>query len=422
MDISCATITVPTGALTSLIGHFEDLSGFVTKRIDLQGRFHHPAHQAALERLLQLCTTLPMLQFPRDHTALVPLRRNDNGQLINWPEDSGIESVGVKAHEVVLKCILVEKADWFTTMKMSAAAVAQRQSNGQQPKVLLLGPIDCMPHSVPFQTIRPWASRSRDHQIYTYPDHAVAIVGASGRFPGSETLDQFWNTIMTKTSAMGLIPECRGYEKNENIQKQAFRGNYVKGVESFDHAFFRKSPREASYMDPQHRLALLLAYEALESSDYFSPSSSMTKAPEDVGCYIGVSSDDYRDNVNAHPSTAYSFTGTARAFAPGHISNFFGWTGPSLAIDTACSSSMVAIHMAVRGIQSGDCNMALAGGLNVITSPRSHQNLASATFLSPSGQCRPWDKGADGYCRVSAPLSRYSQGLIISHFGHQFAS
>lgn len=313
------------------------------------------------------------------------------------------QSASTPVHEVALRCILVERADWHATINLSAEAVAQQQPQGstEQPRALLLGPVDCIPHSIPFQIIRPWALRSRGQQTYTYPDHSIAIVGASGRFPGSETLSDFWDTIKTKRSTAGVIPERRGYEQSDcSSQKgQIFRGNYLDGEGSFDHAFFRKSPREASYMDPQQRLALLLAYEALESSGYFSPSSSKTKAPEDVGCYIGVSSDDYRDNVNAQSPTAFSFTGTARAFAPGQISYFFGWNGPSLAIDTACSSSMVAIHTAVRGIQSGDCSMALAGGLNLITSPRSHLNLGNASFLSPSGQCRPFDAGADGYCR-----------------------
>lgn len=402
MDRSCATITAPQEAMTSLISHLENKSGFVAKIIDLQGRFHHESHQASLEQLLQLCAALPMLQFPQDCPLLVPLRKNDDGQSMAQKENVGNDHTRLPVHEVVLQCILVKKADWYATITMSAAAVAQRQASmGKErpPRALLVGPVDCMPHSVPFQTERPWASRARHQQVYTYPDHAIAIVGASGRFPGSESLDGFWNMIKTKQSTAGVVPECRGYGKSDSGQGQVFRGNYLDQEGSFDHAFFRKSPREASYMDPQHRLALLLAHEALESSGYFSPSSSKTKAPVDVGCYVGISSDDYRDNVHAHPPTAFSFTGTARAFAPGHISHFFGWDGPSLAIDTACSSSMVAIHTAVQGIQSGDCSMALAGGLNVMTSPRSHQNLAGASFLSPSGQCRPFDAGANGYCR-----------------------
>lgn len=397
MDVSCATVTAPKGSVPSLSSHFGNKRGFVAKEIDVHGRFHHPGHQDSLDRLLQLCDTLPMLQFPHHSAPQAPLRRNDNGESVQGNDDS-VERP-LKLHEVVLRCILVEKADWYATMKKSSEAIAQGWSSEQQPKAILLGPVDCVPHSVPLQVSRPWLPRSRDQQLYTYPHHAVAIVGASGRFPGSETLGEFWDTIRAKKSRDGTIPEHRGYGKDGECEEYGFRGNYLAKEGSFDHAFFRKSPREAAYMDPQHRLALHLAYETLESSGYFSPSSSETKAPEDIGCYIGVSSADYHDNVNVQPPTAFSFTGAARAFAPGRISHFFGWTGPSLAIDTACSSSMVAMHTAVRAIQSDECSMALAGGLNLITSPKSHHNLAAASFLSPSGQCRPFDAGADGYCR-----------------------
>lgn len=397
MDVSCATVTAPKGSVPSLASHFGNKRGFVAKEIDLQGRFHHPGHQGSLDRLLQLCDTIPMLRFPYHSVAQAPLRRNDSGELVQGIDDS-IETPFL-LHEVALRCILVEKADWYATMKKSSEAIAQGWSSEQQPKAILLGPVDCVPHSLPLHVSRPWLPRCRDPQLYTYPDHAVAIVGASGRFPGSETLEEFWDMIRTKKSRDGTIPEHRGYGKDDESQEYGFRGNYLAKEGSFDHAFFRKSPREAAYMDPQHRLALHLAYETLESSGYFSPSSSKTKAPEDVGCYIGVSSADYHDNVNVQPPTAFSFTGTARAFAPGRISHFFGWTGPSLAIDTACSSSMVAMHTAVRAIQSDECSMALAGGLNLITSPKSHHNLGGASFLSPSGQCRPFDEGADGYCR-----------------------
>lgn len=398
MDKSCATITAPQGAVTSLLSYFERKKGFCAKQIDLQGRFHCLAHQASLERLLGLCASLPMLQLPNHSHLRVPVRRNDDGELLSGPDDCGDESVGL--HEVALRCILVKKADWYTTVQMSTEAIDRGRSSEQQPKALLLGPVDCMPHSVPLQVSRPWVPKCRDQQqLYTYPDHAIAIVGASGRFPGSETLEAFWETIRKKDSKIGAIPEQRGYRESGHGREDAFMGNYLAQGGSFDHAFFRKSPREASYMDPQHRLALHLAYEALESSGYFSPSSSETKAPEDVGCYIGISSADYQDNVNCQPPTAFSFTGTARAFAPGRISHFFGWTGPSMAVDTACSSSMVAMHTAVRAVQSGECSMALAGGLNLITSPKSHQSLGGASFLSPSGQCCPFDAEANGYCR-----------------------
>nr|ALQ32819.1 putative polyketide synthase [Fusarium dlaminii] len=367
LDACSVTITAPKSDAMSLRRDLEE-TGAVVKQIDLQGRYHHQGHDAVLQRLTDLCASLPMLQFPQASHPLVPLRWNHSGQVVTDQ---------TPLHEVALQCILVKRADWYTTMTKAVTDMAQRTATSADSKalVLALGPVDCIPRSVfaitPLQVVRPMANAAFHH---SYPDDSIAIIGVSCRFPGSETPQKFWDNI-------------RDRQVNSSLE----------AASSFDCAFFRKSPREAEHMDPQHRLGLHLAYEALESAGYFSPSSSET---DNVGCYIGMSSCDYEDNVNSHPPTAYSFTGTAGAFSSGRISHFFGFTGPSMVIDTACSSSGVAIHTACRAIQSGECSMAVAGGINLmVPEARSHQNLAAASFLSPTGQCRPFDAGADGYRR-----------------------
>ncbi|KAF2867263.1 BcPKS19, polyketide synthase [Massariosphaeria phaeospora] len=174
-------------------------------------------------------------------------------------------------------------------------------------------------------------------------------------------------------------------------------GNFLRNPDAFDLKFFKKSSREAVAWDPQQRMLLEVVYEALESSGYFSPSAK--SEPKDYGCYIGAIMNNYYDNVSCNPPTAYATVGTSRCFLSGCTSHYFGWTGPSLTIDTACSSSLVAINAACKAILSGECSRAIAGGTNVITSPFDYQNLNAAGFLSPSGQCKPFDAGADGYCR-----------------------
>ncbi|KAF4898800.1 Methylphloroacetophenone synthase [Colletotrichum fructicola] len=149
-------------------------------------------------------------------------------------------------------------------------------------------------------------------------------------------------------------------------------------------------------MDPQQRHLLEVAYQALESANYFNGPKPPSK---DVGCYIGVCANDYADNVASHPPNAFSTLGTLRAFLAGRISNFFGWTGESSTIDTACSSSAVAINKACTDIIAGKCTAALAGGVNVFTSPNFFQNLNAGKFLSTTGQCKSFDAKADGYCR-----------------------
>lgn len=143
------------------------------------------------------------------------------------------------------------------------------------------------------------------------------------------------------------------------------------------------------------RQLLQSAYQAIQQSGYFRN----LKPDRNVGCYIGVCSVDYENNIACHQPNAYSSIGNLRGFIAGKVSHHFGWTGPGLTIDTACSSSAVAIHQACQAILTGECNVALAGGTHVMTSPVWFQNLAGASFLSPTGSCKPFDAAADGYCR-----------------------
>lgn len=367
-DVCSATFTARAAAVASIIDRLEK-DGAKAKQINLHGRFHYFLHDHVVRELIDICTSVPMLRFPQHCYPLVPLRRNDSGNVVDST---------VPLHVMALQCILVEKADWYTTLTNSLEALTRTGAGplGEiEATALVLGPSDCTPRSVlgrtPIKVLRVSAEFVLQYQ---YPGHAIAVIGASCRLPGSKTPQQLWNIIRNKGTASG-VPDS----------------------DSFDCAFFQKTPREAAHMDPQQRLALHLAYEALESGGYFGPSS---EKKDDVGCYIGISSCDHEENVNTHPPTAFSFTGTARAFASGRISHFFGFTGPSMVVDAACSSSAVAIHMACKAIQSEECSMALAGGINLMTaSARSHSNLGAAGFLSPSSQCKPFDAEADGYCR-----------------------
>ncbi|CAF9935749.1 MAG: hypothetical protein ALECFALPRED_006543 [Alectoria fallacina] len=150
-------------------------------------------------------------------------------------------------------------------------------------------------------------------------------------------------------------------------------------------------------MDPQQRVLLELAYQAMDSSGYLG--SHRRESGDPVGCFIGASFAEYLDNTSVHPPTAYTSTGTIRVFLCGKISYYFGWSGPSEVLDTACSSSLVAINRACKAIQTGECTMALAGGVNIMTGITNFLDLAKAGFLSPTRQCKPFDGAADGYCR-----------------------
>lgn len=139
----------------------------------------------------------------------------------------------------------------------------------------------------------------------------------------------------------------------------------------------------------------------MEQSGYFNSPNPDSH----VGVYVGVCAADYEANIACYQPTAFSATGNLKSFIAGKISHYFGWTGPGLTIDTACSASAVAVHQACRAILGGECTAALAGGVTVMTSPLWFQNLAGGSFLSPTGACKPFDAKADGYCRGEAVAS-----------------
>ncbi|KAI8945339.1 BcPKS19, polyketide synthase [Xylaria longipes] len=231
-----------------------------------------------------------------------------------------------------------------------------------------------------------------------YPAHSIAIVGMAGRFPGADSIEELWDLLIEGKSTVKPAPvERLRLSQTGGFTNTKWWGNFIRDPDAFDHRFFKKSSREAIAWDPQQRILLEVIYTALESSGYFGASS--TPETKDYGCYIGACISNYYDNVSCHAPTAYATMGTTRGFISGCMSHYFGWTGPSLTIDTACSSSLVAIDTACRAIWSGQCSRAIAGGTNVISSPFDYHNLSAAGFISPTGQCKPFDASGDGYCR-----------------------
>ena len=234
------------------------------------------------------------------------------------------------------------------------------------------------------------------------PAREIAIVGMAGKFPGADNLDELWSLLMEGRSTVEAISKekhgRRGLGTEESCDQNRWWGNFLQHPEHFDHEFFRITPREAQVWDPQQRILLEVAYQALESSGYFG--AAVKTQPHDYGCYIGAAMNNYYDNVACHEPTAYATVGTSRSFTSGVLSHFFGWSGPAVTLDTACSSSLVAINAACRAIAAGECSRAIAGGTNIITSPHDYRNLAAAGFLSPTGQCKPFDACGDGYCRA----------------------
>ncbi|THC93381.1 hypothetical protein EYZ11_007138 [Aspergillus tanneri] len=349
-----------------------------------------------LGKSIQFTRVQPLLQYRHAENLSVPWRNNTTGK---------VEKDTSRLHEVCLKSILTDPAKWYLTMSMTVDSLLST-SLYDSSILLELGLSGCVPPSLAVSTnlttVRANSpsktqKKGESHE-YDYPDHCIAIVGAACKYSGAESLGELWKLVSTAQSMNGKVPHQR-YDPahfRQGSQLNDLNGNFVSGVDQFDYSLFGISPREATYMDPQQRIALQVAYQAVESSGYFGSGAQNT----DFGCYLGVGGSDYEHNVNAHMPTAFSFIGTSRAFISGRISHFFKWTGPSITVDTACSSSAVAIHQACRDIVLGDCSMALAGGISIMSSPATHQNLAAANFLNSTGTpCRSFDSSGNGYSR-----------------------
>ncbi len=233
-----------------------------------------------------------------------------------------------------------------------------------------------------------------------------AIIGYAGRFPGARNTDEFWDVLREGRDAISEVPGDR-WDVDEFFDPQpgtpgkvaTRRAGFVDDVTGFDAPFFGMSTREVRLMDPQHRILLETAWRAIEHSG----TAPTSLADSNTGVFIGLATHDYlgmaSDELTYPEIEAYMAIGTSSAAAAGRISYRLGLQGPAVAVDTACSSSLVAIHQACQALQLGECDLALAGGANVILTPATMITFSNAQMLSPDGRCKTFDAAADGYVR-----------------------
>ncbi|MBY0286202.1 MAG: type I polyketide synthase [Mycobacteriaceae bacterium] len=272
----------------------------------------------------------------------------------------------------------------------------------------------------------------------------LAIVGIGCRFPGGgESAEAFWNLLCNETDATRDVPETRWnaaryHDPNPaKVGKIATRrGGFLDEIDQFDPQFFGMSPREAHSLDPQQRLLLHATWEALEDGGL----AIDRLAGADVGVFVGGFTLDYQLLQNQGRTSRYRFkahsaTGMMMTMLANRISHAFDFRGPSMAIDTACSSSLVAVHLAAQSIWNHECEIALAGGVNIMVGPNTAIAESKSGFLSPEGRSKAFDDSADGYARgeggavvVIKPLRQalddgddiYAQilGTAVSQDGH----
>ncbi|MEM7125457.1 MAG: SDR family NAD(P)-dependent oxidoreductase [Chloroflexota bacterium] len=252
-------------------------------------------------------------------------------------------------------------------------------------------------------------------------NEAIAIIGMSGRMPGSSDLDAFWQHLANEDDLITEIPPDRwdwrdyygdvhrnGESKGKGIdqdnnqvnghQTRAKWGGFISDIDKFDASFFKISPWEAQLMDPQQRLFLETVWHCIEDSGY--PASAL--AGTQTGLFVGVAANDYEELLRTHQADmeAHSTTGMSHSVLANRISYFLDIHGPSQPINTACSSALIAIHRGVEALRSGSCTLAIAGGVNVMLTPQLHVTFSKAGMLAEDGRCKTFDKRADGYVRA----------------------
>ena len=246
--------------------------------------------------------------------------------------------------------------------------------------------------------LRPSREEHRAGQESTAP---IAVISMACRFPGAESPEAFWQLLCHGVDRVQVVPSTRWpvdayYDPQRPRPGKMYTRSaaLIEAVDQFDPFFFGISPREASGMDPQHRLLLEMSWEALERAGLV-PGKLIESQ---TGVFIGIGEGDY-GTLNASTAAqldTYAATNSGHSVAAGRLAYTLGLQGPTLAVDTACSSSLVALHLACQSLRTGECDLALAGGVNLILAPLAHIALSQMQALSPDGRCKTFDAAADG--------------------------
>ncbi|KAM5454315.1 Type I Iterative PKS [Microsporum audouinii] len=406
-DEARATVTVSERAAARLVRKAR-AAGIVLSDTGFQGELHSPNgnYKKEIQHLIVFCNKRQDFQFAKvNRLALMTFTNAGNGKPLE-PGDNTL-------HSHALETLFARQCDWYGTF----SAIKSAYLDSSEASMIIFGPDRCLPptlvrnigsRAVYFADVQEQPDLWRNDNPTNGnidDDNAIAIVGMSIKVAGADDLHEFSQLLRKGTSQHEKVTRER-LNFDSLFRKPDTRDyfcNFVHNIDAFDHRFFKRSPRESAAMDPQHRLLLQAAYQAVDQAGMFTEIIRARREGIDrshVGVYIGSPSVDYEHNVATHPLNAFMATGNLQSYLPGRVANHFGWTGPAIAFDTACSSSAVAIHTACNNLRNGECYAALAGGVCILTNPHWFQNLTEASFLSPTGQCKPFDEKGDGYCRA----------------------
>lgn len=359
-----------------------------------------------MERILEHCDAdLVCNRQPR-----IPVLSSNTGELI--AAESMRDLVQIALEEILLRqmcwdkvtdscATILNSVDDRTSKKLLPISTSATQSLFNSLKKENVSNVDVDGSVADITSPTPGANRTGRAEL-----SKIAIIGMSGRFPDSDSPQDFWNLLYKGLDVHRKVPEDR-WDADAHVDLSGTARNtskvqygcWIREPGLFDPRFFNMSPREALQADPAQRLALLTAYEALEGAGFVADSTPSTQRNR-VGIFYGMTSDDYREINSGQDIDTYFIPGGNRAFTPGRINYYFKFSGPSVSVDTACSSSLAAIHLACNSIWRNDCDTAISGGVNILTNPDNHAGLDRGHFLSRTGNCNTFDDGADGYCRA----------------------
>jgi acyl transferase domain-containing protein/aryl carrier-like protein len=271
-------------------------------------------------------------------------------------------------------------------------------------------------------------------------DEPIAVIGLACRFPGAEDADALWRLLLSGGDALSDVPADRwdaaawfDADRSRADRMYTTAGGFLSEIDRFDPELFGIAPREAERIDPQQRLLLETCWRALDDAHQLSEHQPRT------GVFVGVAERGwlrrFEAPAQAHYADAWAGTGSEASFAAGRVSHALGLRGPAIALNTTCSSALVAMHLAAAALRRGDCDTALAGGVHLVLDPESTAYLCTLGALSPTGRCHTFDAAADGYVRgegcgilVLKPLSTAQRdgdpirailrGSAINHDGH----
>ena len=239
--------------------------------------------------------------------------------------------------------------------------------------------------------------------LSSIPSDAIAVVGMSGRFPESDTLDELWRLLERGRTTNQEIPPSRfnmddfyDPSRKKHNALVSRHGCFINKPGDFDHRLFNISPREALQMDPVQRMLLMTTYEALEMAGYADYGE---QGRPRIATYFGQTVDDWKTINEQQGIDTHFLPAVNRGFAPGRLCHYYRWAGGFYSIDTGCSSSATGICIARDALAKGDCDAAVVGGGTLLTAPEWFSGLGQGGFLSPTGACKTYSDEADGYCR-----------------------